>query len=90
MDAMTDEAELLPSAKAAMVYQLLLAESHLNAASVWVDAPADLGCPCRLADGRWPQETVWAKSGRNAGEVSEKYGRPRVHRSEFRSPWRAS
>jgi hypothetical protein len=43
-----------------------------DTAAVRVDAPADLGA---ARAGRWPQETVWAKRGRNTGEVSEKYGR---------------
>ena len=51
---------------------------------VRVDAPADLGAArCRPADGRWRQETVWAKRGRNAGEVSEKCPRTEAVSGQF-------
>jgi hypothetical protein len=68
----------------ARYYWLLLAESHLTRRlfgsmlqRIWA-----LHVP---VDGRWPQETVWAKSGRNMGEVSTGCPDRRTSLPRFRS-----
>jgi hypothetical protein len=71
--------------KHARYYWLLLAESHLTRRLFRSTLRRIWALPCRPADGRWRQETVWAKRGRETGEVSEKCERQRVRRPECRS-----